>query len=172
MVFAMICEGGIQYIMKFVDVSNKILQYFLFISGLLALLFLPILSIFLFWLPATTATISTFIIASIFSEKGIDTVCIIFAVFLIFLLFMSGIAIRKKNSLTAFICFVFYICDMIFAIVRMRNYWLKFDSFNDKTLLAAIADPLVLILFVIYFVGIFKEKKVAKKQIAVSVSDK
>ncbi len=85
---------------------------------------------------------------------------------------MSGIAIRKKNSLTAFICFVFYICDMVFAIVRMRNYWLKFDSFNDKTLLAAIADPLVLILFVIYFIGIFKEKKVAKKQIAVSESDK
>ena len=45
-------------------------------------------------------------------------------------------------------------------------------SFNDKTLLAAIADPLVLILFVIYFIGIFKEKKVAKKQIAVSESDK
>ena len=55
---------------------------------------------------------------------------------------------------------------MVFAIVRMRNYWLKFDSFNDKTLLAAIADPLVLILFVIYFIGIFKEKRAAKLQAA------
>ena len=88
-------------------------------------------------------------------------------------------SVYKRSEITKFSCGgtglatnSTYICDMVFAIVRMRNYWLKFDSFNDKTLLAAIADPLVLILFVIYFVGIFKEKKVAKKQIAVSESDK
>lgn len=148
--------------MKFVKVSNKILQYLLFLIALFAVMYFPVLTIFFFYLPASTATIPTFFVATLYAEKGLDIAFLIFAFFFVFLLFMGSFAIKKHNSLLAFVCFVFFVCDTAFAIMRMRSYWLEHDIFNDTILLSAIADPVVLALFLIYFIGVFREKRAAK----------
>lgn len=152
--------------MKFVNVSNKILQYSLFLIALLSVMYFPVLTIFVIYLPASTATIPTFVVATLYAEKGLDVAFLISAIFFVFLLFMGSFAIKKNNSLLAFVCFVFFVCDTVFAIMRIRTFWLEQDIFNDKILCSAIANPVVLALFVIYFIGLFREKRAAKLQAA------
>lgn len=68
---------------------------------------------------------------------------------------LAVIAIRKNMLWVAVACAVGYFADLCFSV------FLKIDTPSITPIFSYIFDPVMLILFTLYFIGIFKEKKTA-----------
>ena len=68
---------------------------------------------------------------------------------------LAVIAIRKNIMWVAVICVAGYFADLCFSV------FLKINTPSITPIFSYIFDPVMLILFTLYFIGIFKEKKTA-----------
>lgn len=151
---------------KFFKISNKILQWLLIAVGVFGLLFL------FFFNPkgiffGTTFTLP-YILFSIAFGSG-DTVPLsVYVIFSFALILEGSFAVRKKRSHLAFVCCLFFICDILATTMHIIAGLNSGNEYFNMwgVLMYAVLDPLIVILFVIYFIGIFKEKRAAKLQSA------
>lgn len=151
---------------KFFKVSNKILQWLLIAVGVFGLLFLfffnPKMDFY-----GITFTLPFFCLTGALGTHDV-TALLVYPILFFALIFEGSFAVRKKRSHLAFVCCLFFICDILATMIHVKLA-LKNNSgyFNMwGVLMYAVLDPLIVILFVIYFIGIFKEKRAAKLQAA------
>jgi membrane protein len=142
---------------------NKIIACLLFVTVIPSILCLHIADATqnVYWLFVGHTSIVTATIAA-----GAQSIALwnILCIVLIGITIVCAVAIIKNVIWISIVCAAGYFIDICYAIYSNAfKYRIPFYF-------SYIADGIMLILFTLYFIGIFKEKKSSKKQIATSKS--